>query len=210
MAKLHIPETNSGFMRDLGDGNVEITITVPAIESAKVAGHDFANIENFRAPRAVHEWRYRYGLRGLNDKANSAAAEWRKSQTPPAPLGTLWHRDESAAWVAAYVNGTLNERAPVDPTMREARTMALAYIFRACGVKSAKDAADHPKAGKYYKAGGKTGAVRDDEAIDVFIAAFDTAQSNAGKPELGFVARAREVIAVRNAETSEVDIDALI
>lgn len=207
MPNPNIPEAYTSFLSYADDGSLRLTITIPTTETQRIAGHDFV-IDNTKVPLASHILRYTYGGRKLNDVAGGAAKIWRDESN--VPVGTAWPREESAHIVNAYLNGTLAVRASYDATANEARRMALAYILRSCGCATAKAGHTHPKARAYFKDSAKLGKVRDDAAIDAFIARFDAAQAKAGKPELGFLPRAREIVATRNAETADGAADNLI
>jgi hypothetical protein len=179
------------FVRN-ADGTITITLRIPATEDYKVAKHGFV-LDNTRVPDASHLARYIYGRRMLNDLANSSKGE--------ADLT----RDDAQRFIDDYYSGVRPVRS-IDPVTKEARDMAKRYLFAKLGASTAKEAILLPKGAAYF-VNTKVGVAWQDSAVDAFITKYDLAQTDAGKPELGFTHKARVIVAERNATDGEADVD---
>lgn len=203
------------FIIDNGDGTLSITLVIPMRETISVAKHDFT-IDNRFVPLQSHTARYMDGRGAIYNPANSALKAWRDAD-PTRGKDATWARADSQLFVDAYLAG-LSIGRTVDPVIREAYVIALAYVFkRASGdgplITKAEDVVKTDFGRKFYKItrSDKTGKLvytRDDQALSALIETFDAAQTAADKPHLGFMARARVIVDTRNdADIVDVEFD---
>ena len=205
MTTTFIPEAHRDFIAANPDGTLTLTLTIPATETISIAKHDFI-LDNRLVPLASHLARYMDGKGAIYNPANSALKTWRDSD-PSRDKDSVWDREDSKAFLDAYLEGRLGGGS-VDPVAREARALATAHLMKKAGVSKAADA--FPKLPAYLKMStsektGKPVYTWIDSAIFEFVARFDAAQTEAGKPELGFMAKARTIVSTRD-EPVAVDV----
>lgn len=168
-----------------------ITIELPATITRKFAGYAF-DLETAKLSPEIVAHFFRYGLRDINDYANSVNKA--RKDGGASSLG----REDVAKLLDSVYDGSWATKASAggggDPVVTEMRKLALEAVSTALGLKKWEDIANHPKGGKYIEkktaeSSGKSYLKANNEALDAF------AEAN---PKLNIRARAEAIVAARD------------
>lgn len=185
---------------------ITVTLEIPATVTKEVAGHTF-EIDMAKVPAVSLAWALRYGLRGLNDVANSA--KFIACGGKGAPNKDKWTLADSRSYVDSFLDGSIAERSRrsagtsvVDPVAVEARKLALDDILAKIGAKNWAEAAKNEIGARFISAtvsakSGNEYLRTNDEAIDAFI------EKNAARDYKG---RAKAIVDARAKVAAEDDI----
>lgn len=169
-----------------------ITIELPKTAKKVFAGEIF-ELDLANAPVASLQWAALYGLRGLTDAINSAKFARKQGGDD------TWLRKDSLAFVDAFMDGSIAERArrtggtsTVDPVVLEARKLATEDIIRRLGATTWKTAFGAKGGEKYFTQTAKGNITRNDVEVDAFI-------NRADAKGAGFMDAAKKIVAARDA-----------
>lgn len=193
--------TVEALMADLNDDETVITIRVPATITRKLAGHTFTfPVKDI--PQESLGAIFAYGFRLPADAANTAAKSWRDANGHEK--GVTWDRNQSEAFFAAVMDGTIAERAAraagtsTDPVRTLARRMAMTDVMNRLNM-TWKEAAADPRGKAYVITTDKT--IRPNpETLDAYIV-------RAAEAGVDYMQRAETELSLTNAAVNlEVEL----